>query len=179
MTIDERLRLPCGICGQPRRTHVGSVHACFGGYGTYWHPGGEPDPRLTKAEGRGEVTQERQDGWYWVRWPERRYPPVRNKPEPWSLAEWCGRERRGYASAHWRADMNLYHSDPAIIGQRIPSPDEPKDPDLLAVARAAKEWRDADQDFMKGDLTDPQKLAVMHEKEEALRSALANLKEGK
>ncbi len=50
LTLDEYLRLPCGICGQSRRAHVGSVHACFGGYGTYWHPGGEPDPRLIKPK---------------------------------------------------------------------------------------------------------------------------------
>ncbi len=51
-------------------------------------------------------------------------------------------------------------------------------PAYFEVVKAAREWRDADRDFMQGDLTDPQKLAVMHEKEEALRSALARLEEG-
>jgi hypothetical protein len=46
MTVDERLSLLCGICGQSRARHVGSVHACFRGYGTYWNPDGEPDPRI-------------------------------------------------------------------------------------------------------------------------------------
>lgn len=46
MTVDERLRLPCGICGKPRNQHVGSVRACFGGYGTYWHPDGPRDERV-------------------------------------------------------------------------------------------------------------------------------------
>ena len=46
MTIDERLRLPCGICGKGRNQHVGSVHGCPGGYGTYWNPDGERDERV-------------------------------------------------------------------------------------------------------------------------------------
>ncbi len=54
-TLDERLRLPCGICGQGRNRHVGSVHGCFGGYGTYWNPDGEPDPRLIKAPNLDEA----------------------------------------------------------------------------------------------------------------------------
>lgn len=46
MNLDERLRLPCGICGQRRSTHMGSVHGCPGGYGTYWNPEGERDHRV-------------------------------------------------------------------------------------------------------------------------------------
>jgi hypothetical protein len=46
MTIDERLRLPCGICGQSRNQHTGSVHGCPGGYGSYWNPDGERDERV-------------------------------------------------------------------------------------------------------------------------------------
>ena len=51
MTLDERLRLPCGICGKGRRVHVGSVHGCPGGYGTYWNPDGERDFRVWPERG--------------------------------------------------------------------------------------------------------------------------------
>ena len=117
------------------------------------------------------MTQERQDGWYWVRWPERRYPPVRHQPEPWSPAEWCGQERKGHASAHWRANMNLYHSDPEVIGPRIPSPDEPNAaPDLLAVVKAAKM-------LMSSEAINDSPYVKHSYAAAALRSALAKLEE--
>jgi hypothetical protein len=46
MTIDERLRLPCGICGRSRREHVGKVFGCPQGYGTSWNPEGKRDERV-------------------------------------------------------------------------------------------------------------------------------------
>ena len=36
--MDEYLRLPCRYCGRGRIAHVGRALACFGGYGTLWHP---------------------------------------------------------------------------------------------------------------------------------------------
>lgn len=46
MTIDERLRLPCGICGKQRSQHIGRVFACPQGYGTSWSPEGKRDERV-------------------------------------------------------------------------------------------------------------------------------------
>jgi hypothetical protein len=45
-SMTDELRRPCGICGKGRLRHVGKVHACFGGYGTYWSPDGERDERV-------------------------------------------------------------------------------------------------------------------------------------
>jgi hypothetical protein len=50
LTLDERLRLPCGICGKGRSQHIGRAYGCPGGYGTSWNPAGEPDPRLKGTE---------------------------------------------------------------------------------------------------------------------------------
>ena len=44
--LDERLRLPCGICGKRRNEHIGTVHGCPQGYGTSWNPEGKRDYRV-------------------------------------------------------------------------------------------------------------------------------------
>ncbi len=107
------------------------------------------------------MTQERQDGWYWVKW---------NEGGKWRVARWHNDSRE------WAAvglHNNLSEDIAVTVGPRIPSPDEPKDPDLLAVARAAKEWREARK--LQGDIgTSWTRLA---DAEQALRSALALLEE--
>jgi hypothetical protein len=53
MNLDERLSLPCGICGRHRREHIGRVFGCPRGYGTSWNPEGNPDPRLHRIIPQG------------------------------------------------------------------------------------------------------------------------------
>lgn len=51
MTIDEQLRLPCGVCGKKRDEHVGKVFGCPRGYGTSWNPEGKRDERVWPSGG--------------------------------------------------------------------------------------------------------------------------------
>ena len=104
------------------------------------------------------MTQERQDGWYWVRvsgWAE-------YQPALWSNA-----------AEYWRCSLimgALDDRDMTEIGPRIPSPDEPKDPDLLAVVAAAHR-------FIHAFDTNPYN-EIIERRIRALRSALAKIGEG-
>ncbi len=73
------------------------------------------------------MMQERQDGWYYV-WLD--------GGSKWYPGWW-----RNY-DQQWISGVGIYEVPFLVkkIGPRIPSPDEPKDPDLLAVVACAKEY---------------------------------------
>ncbi len=116
------------------------------------------------------MTQERQDGWYWVR----PWAIISNNYNTgWKPAYSCWADKRWLIGAISR---DFHERD--IIGSRIPSPDEPKAPDLLAVVAAAQEWRDAAEAHnASGIWTEARTQAWLRVQaaEVAIRSALAKL----
>jgi hypothetical protein len=103
------------------------------------------------------MTQERQDGWYWVRLnPYSTWEPAR-----WVDSSWTWRHRAGYADDYF-----------AEYGPRIPSPDEPNA--LLDVAQKAQELMLAiDHDYQALSAQ-----VVIAAKAGTLREALAGLRQG-
>lgn len=70
---------------------------------------------------------ERQDGWYCVKWHESGNGAGLPLPGPWEIAEWIPILER------WRDKIGVTDRMPMVIGPRIPSPDEPVQPILDGV----------------------------------------------
>jgi hypothetical protein len=112
------------------------------------------------------MTQERQDGWYWVKWPQYSGYEAGPIPGDWRVGVWDA------ANEEWIDQGLRRRASPVVIGPRIPSPDEPNA--LLDVVQKAQELMLAiDHDYQALSAQ-----VVIAAKADALRSALAKLEEG-